>query len=105
MVCFGGFGQSTDPTDPFKPSNPMDVWTSRNGNDWIQVSDSPWNAQDPGDVKYDYDTIVAPAGADGRGAAIYTFGGDRETFDFFDPTQFLNVDNDVWRFAPPERAG
>ncbi|MGI9609945.1 MAG: hypothetical protein ACR2NL_06585 [Acidimicrobiia bacterium] len=103
MVCFGGFGQSTDPTDPFKPSNPMDVWTSRNGKDWTQVSDSPWNAQGPADVKYDYDTIVAPAGRDGRGRAIYTFGGDRETFDFSDPTQFLNVDNDVWRYSLPKK--
>jgi len=99
MVCFGGFGQSTDPSDPFKPSNPMDVWVSRNGANWTQVSDSPWNAESPADVKYDYDTIVAPAGPEGRGLAIYTFGGDRETFDFFDPTQWLNVDNDVWRFA------
>ena len=33
--------------------------------------------------------------------SILTFGGDRETFDFTDPLNYLNVDNDVWRFAPP----
>lgn len=103
IVCFGGFGQSTDPSDPFKPSNPMDVWVSADGAHWKQVSDSPWNAESPADIKYDYDTIVAPAGRDGRGQAIYTFGGDRETFDFFDPTQWLNVDNDVWRFYLPKK--
>ena len=26
---------------------------------------------------------------------------DRETFDFIDPFNYLNVDNDVWRFSPP----
>ena len=65
----------------------MDVWVSKDGARWVQVSDSPWNATDPSEVKYDYDTIVAPAGRDGQGLAIYTFGGDRETFDLFDPTQ------------------
>ena len=103
IVCFGGFGQSTNPADPFEPANPMDVWTSKDGADWTQVSDSPWNATDPAEVKYDYDTVVAPAGRDGRGLAIYTFGGDRETFDFFDPTQWLNVDNDVWRYSLPKQ--
>ena len=103
MVCFGGFGQSTEPTDPFKPSNPMDIWTSTDGVEWSQLTDSPWNARGPEDVKYDYDTVVAPAGPDQRGRAIYTFGGDRETFNFFDPLQWLNVDNDVWRFALPEK--
>jgi len=103
IVCFGGFGQSTDPGQPFAPSNPMDVWVSVDGAVWTQVSDSPWNASDPSEVKYDHDTIVAPAGPDGRGLAIYTFGGDRETFDFFDPTQWLNVDNDVWRFSLPKQ--
>lgn len=103
IVCFGGFGQSTDPSDPFKPSNPMDLWVSKDGANWLQVSDSPWNAESPADIKYDYDTIVAPAGRDGRGRAIYTFGGDRETFDFFDPLQWLNVDNDVWRFYLPKK--
>ena len=101
FVCFGGFGQSTDPSNPFEPSNPMDVWVSRNGADWQELADPPWNATEPADIKYDYDTVVGPAGPDGIGQAIYTFGGDRETFDFFDPTQWLNVDNDVWKFQLP----
>jgi hypothetical protein len=33
--------------------------------------------------------------------AIYTFGGDRETFDFNDPVNYLRIDDDIWRFAPP----
>jgi hypothetical protein len=81
----------------------MDVWVSTDGADWTRVSDSPWNAESPADVKYDYDTIVAPAGREGRGRAIYTFGGDRETFDFFDPAQWLNVDNDVWQYSLPKK--
>jgi hypothetical protein len=103
FVCFGGFGQSGDPSNPFEPSNPMDVWVSANGADWQELADPPWNATQPADIKYDYDTVVAPAGPDGIGQAIYTFGGDRETFDFLDPTQWLNVDNDVWKFQLPTR--
>jgi flagellar hook assembly protein FlgD len=30
---------------------------------------------------------------------IFSFGGDRETFNFFDPFNYLNVDNDVWKFS------
>ena len=30
---------------------------------------------------------------------IFSFGGDRETFNFFDPFNYLNVDNDVWNFS------
>ena len=103
IVCFGGFGLNEDifdpDYDPFKPSNPMDIWVSKNGADWEELDNPPWNAGEPADIKYDYDTVVAPAGRDGRGQAIYTFGGDRETFNFFDPLQWLNVDNDVWRFS------
>jgi hypothetical protein len=121
IVCFGGFGFNEaafspacppfDPSnppepgsvcDPNLPSNPMDIWVSKDGANWEELSDAPWNAVTPADIKYDYDTVVAPAGRDGRGQAIYTFGGDRETFDFFDPTQWLNVDNDVWRFSLPK---
>lgn len=117
IVCFGGFGLNEgafepgcpnpeDPScDPFKPSNPMDAWVSRNGADWTMLPGPPWNADGPEDIKYDYDTVVAPAGKDGRGRAIYTFGGDRETFNFFDPTQWLNVDNDVWKFYLPKKNG
>jgi hypothetical protein len=104
FVLFGGFGLSADPADPFAAANPMDVWVSRDGAAWDQVSDSPWNAASPADIKYDFAAVVAPAGRCGRGLSIFTFGGDRETFNFFDPTNYLNVDNDVWRFSPPAKA-
>ena len=98
FVLFGGFGLSTDPQNPFLPSNPMDVWVSRDGADWTMVSDSPWNAVEPADIKYDFDALVSRGGR--FGPAIYTFGGDRETFNFLDPLNYLNVDDDVWRFRP-----
>ena len=74
--------------------NPMDVWVSPDGATWEQVSDSPWNAESTDDIKYDFEGIAV-------GNVIYTFGGDRETFDFEDPTNYLRVDNDVWRYALP----
>ena len=72
----------------------MDVWVSPDGATWEQVSDSPWNAESTDDIKYDFEGIAV-------GDVIYTFGGDRETFDFEDPTNYLRVDNDVWRYALP----
>ena len=86
IVCWGGFGL---------PENPMDVWVSPDGASWEQVSDSPWNAEGTEDIKYDFEGIAV-------GDVIYTFGGDRETFDFEDPENYLRVDNDVWRYAIPE---
>ncbi len=100
FVLFGGFGLSPDPSNPFLPSNPMDVWVSRNGENWLQVSDSPWNATEPADIKYDFAAVVS-RGGDEQQPAIFTFGGDRETFDFSDPFNYLRVDDDVWRFGPP----
>jgi hypothetical protein len=101
FVLFGGFGLSPDPTNPFLPSNPMDVWVSTDGAAWTQVSDSPWNAAGPEDIKYDFDALVAVGG--GGPPAIFTFGGDRETFNFADPENHLRVDDDVWRFGMPSR--
>jgi len=98
FVCFGGFGL---PSNGFEPNNPRDVWVSKDGHSWDQVSDSPWNADDPGDVKYDFDALVVSGGWGGLRPSIMTFGGDRETFNFMDPTNYLRVDNDVWRFSPP----
>lgn len=98
IVVFGGFGLSTDPTDPFKPSNPMDMWASEDGANWTLLDQTPWNAESPNEIKYDFDALVAPAGPDGADG-IYTFGGDRETFNPFDPLNYLNVDNDVWSFS------
>ena len=102
IVLFGGFGLSNDPSDPFGSGNPMDVWISANGADWELVSESPWNADSPEQIKYDFDALVLEGRGAGRGPAIYTFGGDRETFDFTDPLNYLNVDNDVWRFGVSE---
>lgn len=96
FVCFGGFGLPATPFDP--PANPSDVWVSRTGAFWEQVSDSPWNASSPDAIKYDFDALVVNGR---RGPAILTFGGDRETFNFADPLNYLRVDNDVWRFSPP----
>jgi hypothetical protein len=88
FVLFGGFGFP----------NPMDMWISKKGANWKLLENSPWNAVSPAEIKYDFDALVAP-GHHGHQPAIYTFGGDRETFDFTDPTNYLNVDNDVWRFS------
>jgi hypothetical protein len=96
FVLFGGFGLSTDPADPFLPSNPMDIWISKKGDDWSKISESPWNAADPAEIKYDFATLVANGGNNTSGPTIYSFGGDRETFNFADPTNYLNIDNDVW---------
>jgi hypothetical protein len=87
MVLFGGFGPL---------ANPIDMWASRNGADWHLLEDAPWNAFAPSQIKYDFDALVSWRG---HRPAIYTFGGDRETFDFTDPTNYLNVDNDVWRYG------
>jgi hypothetical protein len=88
FVCFGGFGLV---------ENPNDVWRSADGADWALLSVTPWNAADPVDVRYDFDSITVDV--DG-GQAILTVGGDRETFDFDDPDNYLRVDDDVWRFGP-----
>ena len=68
-------------------------------------------AELPEDIKYDFDIIVSKS-QDPRRRGIYTFGGDRETFEppqdgppgppfeFAEEVPDLRVDNDVWRFAP-----
>ena len=85
----------------FGRKSPMDMWTSDDGATWKKMATVPWNARNEAGIRYDYDTVVAPGGRGTVGDAIYTFGGDRETFNFFDPTQWRNVDDDVWRFARP----
>ena len=100
IYVFGGFGISADPSNPFKPSNPMDVWVSRDGADWRLVSNSPWNATTPEEIKYDFKALAVTGGRGGLMPSIFTFGGDRETFNFADPSNYLRVDNDVWRFSP-----
>jgi len=100
FICFGGFGLSQDPENPFEPSNPVDVWASEDGAHWEKVSDSPWNATTPDEIKYDFKAIPIRAARSSGLRGVLTFGGDRETFDFLDPKNYLNVDNDVWLFAP-----
>lgn len=89
IVCFGGFGQ---------PENPVDMWASADGATWEQLPQAPWDAPGPESVRYDFDSTTAPVGPDGS-TAIVTVGGDRETFDFGDPENYLRVDDDVWRFT------
>lgn len=100
MVLFGGFGLSPDPDDPFAFANPMDIWVSGDGATWEQVSDSPWNAESPEEIKYDFDALTVENLPDGQLSRIITAGGDRETFDFSDPENYLRVDNDVWHYMP-----
>lgn len=105
ILCFGGFSLL---------GNPMDVQRSLDGVHWTPLQAPgapPWLAASPDDIKYDFDVIVQNKGLHPR---IYTFGGDRETFDFpanGPPGQpgpsepppgppDIRVDNDVWRFAP-----
>jgi len=88
IVCFGGFGL---------PENPMDVWESTNGAVWKLVRRTAWNATNPAQIRYDFATAVVPGGPFGLTSSILTFGGDRETFNFSDPVNYLRVDDDVWR--------
>lgn len=90
FLCFGGFGLI---------ENPIDMWISSDGAEWEELPAGPWASDDPVDMRYDFDSIVVE-GADG-GPVVLTFGGDRETFDFTDPENYLRVDNDVWSFSPP----
>jgi hypothetical protein len=88
IICFGGFGL---------PLNPTDAWLSESGRTWERLEGNSWNAASPEEAKYDFDSSVI---RDGRGQpAIYTFGGDRETFNFGDPNNYKRVDNDVWRLS------
>lgn len=100
FVLFGGFGLGAD--NGTTPSNPSDVWISHNGKIWKKVSEAPWNAKGSEDIKYDFDAFVVEG--NGQNAdEIFTFGGDRETFDRDDPLNYTKVDNDVWKFGLPEK--
>ncbi|MCA0931919.1 T9SS type A sorting domain-containing protein [Lutimonas saemankumensis] len=101
LVLFGGFGLGED--NGATPSNPSDVWISNKGKVWKKVSDAPWNADGSEDIKYDFDAVVVK-GKNRNQDAIYTFGGDRETFDFNDDQNYKNVDNDVWKFSLPKKS-
>ncbi len=88
IVCFGGFGLVENPTD---------MWASADGAEWTLLDAAPWNVSDQAAVKYDFDALTI--GDEATGQRIVTVGGDRETFDFTDPENYLRVDNDVWIFA------
>ena len=98
IMCFGGFNLF---------GNPMDVQTSTDGIRWQALdppASPPWDASSPLEIKYDFDIVVTRE--EGFRSAIYTFGGDRETFGSPPASPLpleddLRVDNDVWRFAPP----
>jgi len=90
FVCFGGFGLPP-------AGNPVDMWVSADGARWRQLAQRPWNAAGQDMVKYDFAALASSRGP--GGPAIYTFGGDRETFDFTDPANPGRVDHDVWRFG------
>jgi hypothetical protein len=87
IVCFGGFGL---------PFNPMDVSSSTDGRVWATDRGTAWDVTSPDAVKYDVAAVSVPASRGGH-PAILTFGGDRATFDPFDPVNWLRVDSDVWR--------
>ena len=91
FVCMGGFGI---------PFNPMDIWVSKDGASWKQVSDSPWNATSPDDIRYDFDMLTVKGGMGGQKPSILTFGGDRETFILPPEVNFFRVENDVWSYSP-----
>jgi hypothetical protein len=48
------------------------------------------------------DVIVTDADSLDPAPAIFTFGGDRETFDFDDPENYLRIDDEIWKFSLPE---
>jgi len=116
FVCMGGFA-ALDPFPPNFDTNPSDIWVSKDGADWTQVSDSPWNNDpyytqcifaDPpelpiacDDIRYDFDMLTVSGGKGGMKPSIFTFGGDREIFVPI-PGNELRVENDVWRYSPKE---
>ena len=100
---------------PSFDTNPSDIWVSKDGAEWQQVSDSPWN-NDPtysdcifaappelpivcDDVRYDFDLLTVAGGAGGMKPSIFTFGGDREIFAPIPGNEF-RIENDVWRYSP-----
>ncbi len=106
IICFGGFGlpqQDPPPAPPnYDAANPMDIWASYNGKNWKELkgkASPPWNAAEPGDIKYDFAAFPVYFRNGKFRPSIYTFGGDRETFNPFDPEAIDKVDSDVWRFS------
>ena len=50
IVCFGGFGLV---------SNPTDMWSSTDGATWTGLATPPWNATDPADIGLNSEQFAA----------------------------------------------
>jgi hypothetical protein len=101
IVCFGGYGEI--PGWPPAAANPMDIWSSKDGETWTELTppaSPPWNAGDSDGIKYDFDAVVISGGRRGFRPSIMTFGGDRERFGLSDEENASLIDNDVWRLTP-----
>ena len=101
IVCFGGYGEV--PGVPPIPANPTDIWSSRDGRTWTELSppaSPPWNGASPADMRYDFDALVFSGGRAGLRPSILTFGGDRERFGLPSDVNAFLVENDVWQFGP-----
>lgn len=101
IVCFGGYGEV--PGAPPAFANPTDMWTSRDGKTWTELTAPaapPWNGQSPADMRYDFDALVFSGGRAGLRPSIMTFGGDRERFGLPSNVNAFLIENDVWQFSP-----
>ena len=78
FLCFGGFGLLQNPTD---------MWVSTDGAEWTELPVGPYGSSDPAAMRYDFDAVVVDDPQ--TGPRVLAFGGDRETFDFTDPENYL----------------
>jgi hypothetical protein len=101
IVCFGGYGEV--PGVPAIPANPADMWTSRDGRTWTELSGPaapPWNGAGPDAMRYDFDALAVSGLGGGLTPSIMTFGGDRERFGLPAAANAFLIENDVWKMSP-----